>query len=289
MKLSNYYLSIIWIAIGLSACQSEPELYKKTIKKADYKSLALSLTDGIHDYYQGTVPQQHLLIEALKFDSTNGDTWREKGVPYLKRGMAVEFEEHYKNAVQYNPTVWTGWRGYIYLFFYRDYERAISDFDMTDSITPDLVDYPQALSVDYLRALCYLQINKLDTSIALFEKHLVYERKISGEPYIMPQAYLYKGIAQFKKTDFVGALNSFESGLKLNPTNADLLFWKAKAISNTKGKALSLLILAEAEKQLKLGNRNTRPYVEEFYVTYQSDIIKAREKLNNHQKLFKPF
>jgi tetratricopeptide (TPR) repeat protein len=277
-KSLNYCLSVLALLL-LVGCAQEAPLYKKEIEPARHKKLAQKLTDAIHYHYQGSVPQQLLLLEALSYDSINGDIWREKGVPFLKRGMATEFEEHYKNAVGYNPMVWAGWRGYIYLFFYRDYQRAIAGFDMTDTLTPGLVDYPQALSVDYLRGICYLKLNQHDTAVSLFDKHIAYEKEISGPQYVMPQAYLYKGIAAYKSEKYALAQQTFKEGVELAPQNADLLFWHAKALLIMGEKARARISLEEAALQLKAGNRNIRPYVEEFFQTYPSSIAALKAQM----------
>ncbi|MEQ9263399.1 MAG: tetratricopeptide repeat protein [Owenweeksia sp.] len=276
MRLLSYCLSVFFL---LGCSQTHPELYSKTFSQEEKKELAKSLMDAIHRYYQGSPPQRFILQEAVQYDSANGDVWREAGVPYLKRGLAAGFHKHYQKAVAHNPVVWTGWRGYIYLFFYRDYDRAIADFDAQDSLTPDLVDYPQSLSVDYLRGICYLQKQELDTALYYFDKHIRYEKEISGPEYVMPQAYLYEGIAFYKRGDFKAARACYDEGLKLLPDNADLLLWKGKALWAQQKKKEAETILNRALESVRSGQKNTRPYVEEFYETYASTIEEALQKV----------
>lgn len=278
-KLLKYFLSgLVCIAIG--ACSKEHVPYfKKQIDETRHENLAIKLKEGIHHYYQGTVAQQLLLQEALKYDTTNGDIYRELGVPYLKRGLASGYYELYQKAVGKHPVIWTGWRGYIYLFFYRDYERALADFDAMDTLTPDVIDYPQSLSVDYLRGICCLQMGQFDRALSFFDKHLVYEVQFSGEEYIMPQAYLYKGITQFKMGAFNQAMETFEKGLDLSPVNADLLFWKAKCLLQTGNHTEAMTHLILAETSIKQGHRNTRPYVEEFYAVYLSNVKQLQQSM----------
>ena len=271
-KSLNFCLSMLVTALVLTDCQSPDTLYRKIHTPEEQKKLAIQLIDGRGGYYQGAPGHQLILQEALSLDSTNADVWRELGVAYLKRGFASQFPHYYGKAADINPLSWQGWRGYLYLYFYRDYERALADFNATDILTPDIVDYPQSISVDYMRGICHLQLGAYQTSIDFFQKHIDYESKTVGWEYIEPITFLLKGIAAQKAGQSDLARAAFEEGNKLDPSNADLLYQLGKLHlqSGELGKAHQLL--QQAKTQWLQGNFNQRPYVEEFYQTYLEDI-----------------
>lgn len=275
MLLSNYYRSVLLLfgLIVVFSCQKHPALYKKDFTAEEKKKLAISLVDGLGNYYQGTPAQQFLLREALRHDSTNAQVWRELGVPYLKRGLAHEaMSKYYARAVELDPVGWQGWRGYLYLYFYRDYEHALADFNATDTLTPDFVDYPQSLSVDYMRGICYLQMEEFEQAVDFFDQHIAYETETTGFDYIDSKTFLYKGIAQLKMEQPEPAKSTFEQGLLIDPTNADLLFWLGKTLYQLEEADEARVKLEEARAQFLKGNHNQRPYVEEFYQTYLKEI-----------------
>ncbi len=275
MKYLQATIPIIFAALSiitLLACQ-EKALYKKTFSEAEKIKLANQMTtDLIKKYNQGTVSEIMVLEEAIKLAPEEAGLWREIGVPYGKRGLAVEFQENYSKAVQYDPLNWQGWRGYMYLYFYRDYERAIKDFDTLDDLTPGIVDYPQSTSIHFMRAICYLQLEEYEKAITYWDKHFEEELRTGTEDYIDPRAYLFQGITYLKMGDLENANRSFEKGIKNHPKNADLWLWSAKLAFKNGALAKGKKALNNAQVQFNKNYQNARPYVEEFYQMHQSDI-----------------
>ena len=282
-KSLNCFLkwTLLIAIIGLASCEEEGAIYQRNFSKAEKKELAKRLKDGIEHYYQGTAAQQLLLEEARSFDPTNANIYREIGVPYLKRGIASEFNNYYGKSAEMDPLNWQGWRGYLYLFFYRDYERALADFDATDILTPNMVDYPQSLSVNYLRGICYLQLQQFDNALQYFDQHIKHEGETSGLDYVSPQSFLYKGIAHFNKKEAAAAEAAFQQGLANDGENADLLYWLAKLKLEEGNKKAAFELVGQAKTQFAKGNYNSRPYVEEFYQIYLSDLTELEKDIRS--------
>jgi tetratricopeptide (TPR) repeat protein len=271
---------ILLIIIGLNACQQEPILYKKTFTEEEKGNLVIQMmNDLLKKYYQGTVAERMVLEEALQFAPTSADLWRELGIPYGKRGIAAKYYEYYGKAVANDPTSWQGWRGYMYLYFYRDYERAIVDFNALDTLTPDFIDYPQATSVHFMRAIAYLKLGQYDQALSFLEAHIKEELRTTTEDYIDCKTFLYQGIAHYKKGAIEKARLSIARGLKNADYNADLWFWEAKLALHFKEKKRALAALEKAAIQLNKEYNNYRPYVEDFFQIYQADIDELREKI----------
>ena len=269
MKISAKILITGLLPLLLFSCRPREDFYKKTFSEKEKAKLAEQLISARGYYYQGSPGEQLLLLESKNMNPNSGTLWREFGVPYLKRGMATEFYDFYQKAVELDPLGWTGWRGYLYLYFYRDYKRAITDFDQTDLLTPNVVDYPQSLSVNYMRGICYLMLEDFEKAIEYFEIHFNHESQSTGIEYIGANAFVYKGLAHWKAGDPQAAQAIFEAGLKYNPSNADLMFWKAKLLFEEKNEhTRSLRLIRNAIVLFKKNNFNSRPYTEDFYQLY---------------------
>ena len=265
-------LLILTIILG-SACQRQEVVwYQKEFTPEERKELSLNLLDGIRYHYQGSPACQMVLNEALSHDPSNAKVYREIGVPYLKRGIAAMFPHYYGKAADLDPLGWTGWRGYLYLYFYRDYERALADFNLTDTLTPDQVDYPQSISVDYMRGICYLMLQDYPQAIDYFDRHIAYETSITGFDYIDSKTLLYRGIAYLGLKQPTDAVASFQSGLTIDDKNADLYFWLAKTLAQEGQTAAARQNLERAQQEFARKNFNQRSYVEEFYQTYEADL-----------------
>ena len=263
----------------LLGCRPHQPLYHKTFSPEEKTQLARTLTEGIGTYYQGSPAASMLLQEALAYDSNYAECWREIGVPFLKRGLITAFPSTYGKSAELDPVGWQGWRGYLYLYFYRDYRRALADFDVTDTLTPNMVDYPQSMSVDFLRGICYLQMKDYEKALAYLDTHIRYETERVGLKYLDAKAFLYKGIALLALEQPEAAQVSFELGLSVEAGNADLLYWLAKTLAQRGQREQAESRLHEAMNQFKKGKHNTTAYVEEFYQTYWPDLEALAKQL----------
>lgn len=273
MKSLKYCLSA-FVPLFLLACGQQEPLYKKTFALEEKAALSESLINGRGSggWYQGTPAYEFQIKEAEKVYPQNGDIYREYGAALVKRGFAAKLHEEYAKAVALNPEGWQGWRGYLYLYFYRDYERAIFDFDAIDALTPDFVDYPQSQSVHFMRGICYLQLDQYDKAIEYFDMHIAHETREAGLDFITAPTFLFKAIAHWKKGDMKSAKETLDIGLSVDSKNADLLYWMAKYHREMGDETTANGYIEKAKKQFLAGYHNHRPYVEEFYQTYWADL-----------------
>lgn len=282
LKFSPRYTLLFLVAgiLAFSSCRRQrTHWYQKDFSPEERLALAKSLTEGIGNYYQGSPGYQLLLEEAKSYDPNSALVHREIGVPYLKRGIASAFPHYYGKAADLDPLGWTGWRGYLYLYFYRDYERALADFNRLDTITPDVVDYPQSVSVDFMRGICYLQLGDYERSLEYFDLHIEHETKVTGFKYISPITFLYRGINFLELRDTTAAITAFETGLELQDYNADLMYWLAKTHLQAGSTARARDYLKRAQAAFAAGDYNRRPYVEEFYQLYEVDLAKLAKEV----------
>ena len=167
----------------------------------------------------------------------------------------------------------------MYLYFYRDYRRAIADFDALDTLTPNFVDYPQATSIYFMKAAAFLMLEEYDQALALLDKHIIEELRTTTEDFIDLKTFVYQGIAHYKNGDIDLAKKSFERGIKNTPYSADLWYWSAKLAAETGEKAIALEAIEKAKIQFDKEYFNNRPYVEEFYQIYESDLTDLEAKI----------
>jgi tetratricopeptide (TPR) repeat protein len=268
------------LSLFLPSCSSPGEgRYRKVYTAVEQRELARHLAAAVGTRNQGTPAEQMLLREAQRLDPYNATVYQQLGDPYLYRGLVTAFPNYYGKAVELDPLAWTGWRGYLYLYVYRDYARALADFDATDTITPGVVDYPQSTSVDYMRGICYLQLGQYDRAIEYFDRHIDREIEVVGPRYIAPETFLYRGIAYLGQADTTAALASFAAGRELTPRNADLHYWSAKVHLEQGNLALAQRHLNRATAEFSARNYNRRFYGEPFYALYSEDLAELRDRI----------
>ena len=217
----KYYLSLFLIFLVI-ACKKDKELMSAKERRLKAEQIFKS---GAH-LPQGSPKSMTRIAKAISIDSTYAEALREHSVAYLKRGLPHKWKPWFDKAVQYDPQTWIPWRGYLYLYFYRDYEKAISDFNASDTLTPHL-DYPQGHSVDFWRGLAYLGLKDYQKSVAFWDKHIMKETEDTGEDWVELEAFLYLGIAHHESGNNTKALENFDKIIHYFKFSADAKYYKA--------------------------------------------------------------
>lgn len=270
-KLSKYFLSII-LLISLFSCKSKEEKVRESEQKVK------EAYDLGFKHYQGSPEHMNAFADALKLDSTKAETYRELSVTYLKRGIPHKWKDWYDGAVKYDPETWQPWRGYLYLWFYRDYKKAIADFDASDTLT-SYIDHPQGHSVDFWRGIAYLGLNDYENSISYWDKHIQKETADSGEDWVELEAFIYRGIAQYESGDSQKALENFDKAIHYFKQTADAKYYKS-IILNSQGKSKEAhQLVDEAILDFDQGYYNNRPYVETLRQIYMEDLEELKQSI----------
>ncbi|MEM9856631.1 MAG: hypothetical protein AAF843_04725 [Bacteroidota bacterium] len=277
-RLQIFFLSICLLGFG---CQFEKNWYKKDLSKIDSAAYAQNILQGmLSSYYQGTPPAEVVLHEALKFDSSNAALWRELGVPYLKRGYLQKSYFYYDKAVLHDPATWQGWRGYNYLYFYRDFDRAIADFNATDTLTENFTDYPQGQSVDYMRGIAYYGLGDYYSAHKYFDKYINEILKERDESWITPKAFLYKGLTYLAVNEHAKATQYFDKAIEYDGSLADGYYHKARALLALDQLTEAKDLLNTALTQFESGSFHKRPYIEVLDQIYIEDIQKLKMEID---------
>lgn len=276
-KSLKYSLSLLAL-IALGNCK-EPDKFKD-YSLSDRKRMSVEyLGNGEKNFSQGSPENMELIEIAIKLDPNNAAAWRELSVPYLKRGMPHEWKPLFDKAVEIDPVVWQGWRGYLKLFFYRDYESAIEDFNATDSLTPNFTDYPQSMSVDYLRGLAYLQLDDKIKALDYFTKYIDEVTAKSGENWVDVDAYIHRAILLIKLREFEKAKLDLEKCLKYYSSSSDAYYHLSIINFQLDNKEIAKEQITEAKRLFKKGYYMHRPYVETFGQIEISDIEETERKI----------
>lgn len=251
----------ICVVLCLFSCKSKRE-------KAE-----ASYNFGVTNFGQGSAGSINGIARAIEIDSTYEQAVYELSVGYLKRGMPHLWKEQYDKALLLDSVTRIPWRGYLYLWFYRDYKKAIADFDASDTLTPNFTDQPQGHSVDYWRGIAYLGLKDYDNSIVYFDTYINQEIEESGEDWVELTAFLYRGIAYYESGDFEKALYNFGKRLEHGrDLSADAKYYMALIAQEQGNLELAESLINSAIEEFKQGYFNNRPYVETLRQIYLEDL-----------------
>lgn len=261
-------------------CTPKRNWYSVEFTKEEQQRLSPQLRKGGGYFYQGSRPERFQLEEAMMMDSTDADLWRELGTARVKRGLASEMYYYYGEAVKRNPEKWAGFRGYLYLYFYRDYERAIADFNLGDSAN-GRVDYSQGQSHDYMRGIAYYGLKKYSTAVESLDAYIEEITETEGEDWVDVYAHLYRGLALANDKRYKEALVAFDNAEKLYPKLADVFYHRARIHCGNRQFAKALMSLDLAKKYFVEGYYHQRPYVEVLDQLYLQDIEQLIEEIQS--------
>ncbi|CAL2102414.1 Tetratricopeptide repeat protein [Tenacibaculum sp. 190130A14a] len=272
-KLQKLSLSLIIFAVLL--CCNQEQQSKRELAEKRYKEAVW--------FTQGSIPFQNGIVEAIEIDPTYEQAVYELSVAHLKRGMPHKWLPQYNKAVQLDSVTRIPWRGYLYLWFYRDYKKAIADFDASDILTPNFVDAPQGLSVDAWRGIAYLGLKDYKTSIQYFDKYLKKEIEDFGEQYVDVTAFLYQGIAYLELKDYEKAEICFNKLIKNSyGFSADGKYYKALILFKQNKAEEAKIMIEAALKDFNDGYFNKRPYVETLRQLYLEDLTDLESSINSN-------
>lgn len=233
-----------------------------------------------HGPLQGSPESMTLLDEIIELDSTNCDALRELSVAYLKRGLPHEWKPRFDKAVECNPKIWQPWRGYLYLWFYRDYKKAIADFDASDTLTPDFIDAPQGHSVDYWRGVAYLGLKDYQSSAHYFNKHIAKVTEDSSEDWVEPNAFLYLGIVYYENSEMEKSEFYIDKALQYyNGISADSHYYKALLQVSKEEHDKAMISIETAIQNYNDGYYCQRDYVEEIRQIYPEQLKELKDTL----------
>nr|WP_298793233.1 tetratricopeptide repeat protein [uncultured Allomuricauda sp.] len=232
---------------------------------------------GAH-LFQGS-PESMISIEkAIEIDPTYAEAIRELSVAYLKRGMPHKWKPIMDKAVYHDPKTWVPWRGYLYLYFYRDYKKAIIDFNASDTLTPSM-DYPQGHSVDFWRGIAYLGLKNYNKSIVYLDKHIKKETEDTGEDWVEIEAFLYRGIAHYESGNNKKAIENFHKILHYFQFSADAKYYLAKILTEEGKSAEALVLINKAIDDYQKGYYNNYHYVELLRQIYPEDLEELKSQI----------
>ena len=236
-------------------------------------------------YHQGSPANMNAIEEILVLDPNHCDALRERSIPYLKRGMPQGWKKYIDQGVKCDPVSWIGWRGHHYLYYYRNYTKAIADFDTTDTLTPNHIDAPQGHSVDFWRGHAYLGPKDYEKSLYYYRKHIDRVNAEFGEDWVEPEAFLNMAVVHYENKSLDSMPYYLDKALHYyQDQSADAKYYYALYHSSKEDKSKALIWVDKAIKDYLNGYYKRKQFNEEIRQVYVEELIALEKKLKNPTK-----
>lgn len=261
-KFQKYYLSLFVLVIysNFQAQVNCNTMQDENCKKAcEIYNIASEL--------QGTTQSQEAFDYAIKLCPTFSNLYREKSVPYLKNGDFVTWKTLIDKAVELDPKMNLGYRGWCKYQFLRDYKGAIADIEALEKIYPTgYLGY--SANGDYelhiAKAICYSALGQKAKAISIIENQLAKKDHNIGF-----YDYYQLGVTYFELGKYDKALENFEKQSKQNDF-AENIYFKSKVAKIRNKDYLDLKKLAL--KSYDEGKTMKDGYTHHFNKVYKSQM-----------------
>jgi tetratricopeptide (TPR) repeat protein len=237
--------------------------------------IAVGFGTYLHFWNKDRVEKSKELSERIEsFESQDSDEYMEYSVHLNKAG---DFEKGFvflNKAVKIDPKLHLGYRGWIRLRKMRDYDKALSDFDRLDSLTPNFVDAPWGEDIDFLRAECYFGKKEYQKTINLLNRSI----KNQKEDWADVHSFVYLGLCEYELGNYEMAITEFQRALKQSENIPESYFGMAKAYQKLRQieKAKENILKAENNMHYKRDD----VYNEFLNEIYMSEIQEFKNNLN---------
>ena len=216
------------------------------------------------------------IFEILKFqDPSNDEIYFEQSVPFNKRGDHQKAYSLLDKAVELNPKMHLGYRGYINLRFLRNYKAALKDFDRLDTLTPDFVDTPWGEDIDFLRGESYFGLGNFEKA----KKHFQQSIRNQGEEWIDVQAFVYAGLCEYNLGHFKEAKRYYKKALDNSKYTVEAHLELARIYIEENDPESAISHLEKAEKYFNY--KRDDPYNEYLNEIYRSDIAHLKDSVED--------
>lgn len=216
----------------------------------------------------------HQYEKAIEYDQENSNAWMERSVTYNKAGDFEKGFEYLNKAVELDPKLHLGYRGWIRLRKIRDFDKALEDFDRLDSLTPNFVDAPWGEGIDFLRGECYFGKKDYQKAIELFNRNITNQK----EDWADIHSFVYLGLCEYELGNYEKAISEFQRVLKQTENVPESYFGMARAYQKLGQMEKVKENISKAENSIRYKRDDV--YNEFLNEIYLSEILEFKQELN---------
>lgn len=169
--------------------------------------------------------------------------------------------------------------GWLLLYYYHDYEKALKVLDKFDQTTPNFADAPVGENIHYLKGLANMQLGRFDKAIELFDQCIKETDSTFGEGWVNIYTYIEKGRCKEKLGFSEEAIATYRKAIEEYPQCTEAYYYSGISyltLENTDSAKTNFL---KAKSLVDKGYKSSEVYVETFHEVYKQDIEKQLKLL----------
>lgn len=247
----KYSLSIVSIVLLVSSCNKAEEL------KQTYDENLLKLKRK--NYYQGSRKRQENSDLLIALNPDNSSYYQGKSMAHTKIGDYHIAFPLLEKAWELDAKETGYYYGWLLLYYYRDYERALEKLETYDNFTPNTPDFCWGEHINYLKGLCHKQMGNYEKAIEEFSNVIAYEAE-----FVDMYAYVYRGICYQKLAQHDLAIKDFDRAIQEYDKCSMAYFYKGLSYKAIDLPKLYKASIYEAKSLVEKGFYKRHDYHEAF-------------------------
>lgn len=231
---------------------------------------------GYFDVYMGNNQRGNAIMgyALSKIPNPDYELYHELSVQNTKNGNYKLAFQYLDIAAKLNPEVY-GYYGWVMLYYFRDYERALKYLEKYDSLTPNFSDFPEGENINHLKGMAYMNLKKYNRAIEEFDKYIQETSLKSGEDWVEVSTFYYKGLCfQFQKK-YEDAIINYNKAIKYNDSFTEVYYQKGYCHIALGEKTNAKDNFQKSKELFQIGLKKQDVYIEIFHPVYIQDIEKA--------------
>lgn len=257
-----FYIPFFFIASCRQGVPTESKSESMHSKEIEYYS----------KFSQGTIEKDKYYDLILQNYPQSDKAWMSKSVSYNKRGRIFEGFKFLNFAVCINPREHLGYRGFVKLYMMHDYEGALADYVLLDSLTRGLKPDAWGEDLDKVIGMCYLQTGEFLQAEISFKDAIKRVSEKYGKEWVDPRTFLYLGISLFYQKEYNEAILVLDDLLELHPRYTEAYYYKAQVLFEVKKNSEALNMMQKCKDSFLEFGVVTNPYFEVPFQIYLSQI-----------------
>jgi len=213
------------------------------------------------DLAQGSSASQDFMDSLIVVCPTLANAWREKSVPYLKRGDYATWNKLMGKAVELQPDAFLHIRGWCRIKFLHDYAGGLRDLMRYDSLVPGKYKVVDDTHIKIWMALAKQGLNDNAAALRLFNEAIEHAIQTHGEGWVGTYDFLYRGLLKLKMNDLDGAIRDFNAQIGIYTKLSNAYYYRAVAAQRKGQPGAACEDLANAAEYFRKGYYITDPYV----------------------------
>ena len=232
---------------------------------------------GYSQVYYGNDETGNELMKYVisKSQNSDGQIYHAFSVQNTKNGNYDIAISALNKAYKINPKEASGYYGWVLLYYYHEYEKALEKLNEYDSYTPNFSDAPVGECIHYLKGLAYMQLGDFSSAISEFDISIENTVKTNGEDWVNYSVFLNKGRCLLKLKQQNEAIVNFEKALNNYEKCPEAFYFIGVAQLELEESEKACQNFSLALKLIEKGYKSSDLYVELFHEIYEQQVIES--------------